>query len=93
MKKTIPAEGLTIAEIAALAITRGVMISFGVADNYKGQNPPIVTVQVQASRDAKPASFAMPFSPMNPMLGQTMSIALLEWIDKVAPKQTLIIQP
>lgn len=94
MTPTIPPEGFTIAQVAALAITRGVHISFGVAGRHKNLKEKWITVQVQkGDTDTKPMSFAMPFDPLNMMLGRAMSVALVAHIDKVAPKTTLIIQP
>lgn len=95
MTPTIPPEGFNITHLAALAITRGVLISFGVSGRHKAlaTGEKWITVQVQRKEDEKPVSFAMPFDPLNMMLGRAMSVALLSHIDKVAPKKTLVIQP
>ena len=85
--KKIPEKGFNLQDICGLAGYYAVYIHIGVADVDIARTPPTITLQVSSKLVPQPMAFSMAIDPQNPMMNKALSVALLEYVQKITPKR------
>lgn len=88
----IPKGGYSLEDVCRLAHMHKVNIHVGVLVSDFLNEPPRITVQVSNNiPGTDPIAFAMDLHKMNPRLNEMLSRALLDYVQRGAPKKLIVL--